>query len=315
MSGKGDKAGKRCYTELTLFGQIIKATSQTAENGAAVIRGRGGTAVKTGQLTKRAAALLLALLLAAGLVPSAAAESPAVPAPAPFDVELVMAGNAVAGYGIKGPGGAPLKPRKAPDMKGRGIADSPGAEPDYRGVVGYVSLQDSWSVSWFNTFTQTPWQMPFYEEKDGVWKVAGTVRHKTPVLVVDQRIREGLGHKYTGYLRVIRLDNNHMGWIDAAQFVTVPYWTYELKDAVRYGYCIAVYRDRSRHGPMDRKKHRGTLPDGLRILMCYTVSARYFSPDKADNPLLGIVFRSREKQDAYARTFLFFNENDLTLVY
>ena len=58
-----------------------------------------------------------------------------------------------------------------------------------------------------------------------------------------------------------------------------------------------------------------TLPEGLRVLRCYTVSARYHSPDKKNNPLLGIVFRSKEKKDAYTRMFLFFNQDDLTLIY
>jgi hypothetical protein len=84
---------------------------------------------------------------------------------------------------------------------------------------------------------------------------------------------------------------------------------------MKYGYCIAVYRNKSRYEPMDRKKHRGTLPDGLRVLMCYTLASRYFSPNRPSNPLLGIVFKSSEKKESYARSFLFFNEDDLTLIY
>ena len=269
--------------------------------------------MKTGKLTKKAAALLLAILLAAGSFAAAIAEAPA--APAAMDVDLIMAKNAITGFNIKGSDGHLLEPRRAVEMKGRGVPDEYGVEPDYRGVVGYASLQTSWDVSQFNTFTQTPWQLPVYEKKGDDWVVDDTIKHKTPVLVVDQEIRESKGHKYIGYLKAVRLDIHKMIWIDVTQFVTVPYWTYELNEAVKYGYCIAVYRDTSRLEPMDKKKHRGALPEGLRVLMCYTVSARYHSPDKKNNPLLGIVFKSKEKKDAYTRTFLFFNQKDLTLIY
>ena len=269
--------------------------------------------MKTGTNAGRAAAALLALLLALGTLASAAAETPA--APAAMDIDLLMAQNAVAGFGIRGKDGHLLVPRRAPEMNGRGEPDSPGAEPDYRGVVGYMSLQSSWEVSRFNTFTRTPWQLPVYERNGGEWAVTDSIKHKTPVLVVDQEIREGIGHKFMGYLQVIRLDIHRMVWVDVAQFVTVPYWTFGLQDAIRYGYCIAVYRDTSRCEPMDRKKHRGSLPDGLRILMCDRKTSRYFSPSRATNPLLGIVFRGREAKDAWSRTFLFFNQEDLTLIY
>jgi len=270
--------------------------------------------VRTAKLTRRMAALLLSLAMATGLVFAAQADETAVSAP--MDVDLIMAKNAIAGFNVKGPDGHLLEPRRAPEMQGRGLPDEQGVEPDYRGVVGYASLQTSWEVSQFNTFTQTPWQLPVYEEKNGDWEAAAdSIKHKTPVLVIDQKIRESKGHKFIGYLKVVRLDIHRIVWLDVTQFVTVPYWTYDLREAVRYGYCIAVYRNKTRHEPMDRKKHRGTLPDGLRVLMCYTISSRYFSPDKENNPLLGIVFKGKEKKDAYTRTFLFFNQEDLTLLY
>lgn len=259
---------------------------------------------------RRILALALAALLCAGFSASAAAESPE-----PVDVDLIMAQNAAVAFSLKGPDGKLLKPRKAEELKGRGEPDVVGEEPDYRGIVGYMALQTSWEVSRFNTFTQTPWLLPVYENTGEKWKVVDTIKHKTPVLVVEQRIREQKGHKFAGYLKVVRLDTHHMIWVDVKQFVTVPYWTMDLEKAVQYGYVIAVYRNNSRYEPMDNKKHRGTLPDGLRVLMCDTKTARYFSKDPEHNPLLGIVFRSKEEKDAYYRTFLFFNRDDLSMVY
>ena len=259
---------------------------------------------------RRAFALLLALLLAAGMVPCTLAEAGRGVA----DVDLIMAQNAVEAFGIRDGEGNPVVPRKEPGIKGRGEPDDYGVEPDYRGIVGYVSLQTSWDVSQFNTFAQIPWEMPAYEKQGDEWTVTGMIQHKTPVLVLDQVLKEEKGHKFRGYLKVFRLDNQKVTWIDAKQFVTVPYWTLDLPEAVNYGFCIAVYRSRSRYEPMDRTRHRGTLPDGLRILMCARPTSRFFSPEKETNPLLGIVFRNMEAP-AYYRTFLFFNPEDLILVY
>jgi len=260
---------------------------------------------------RRAAVLLLVLLLLAGMLPPACAET----APDRADVDLVMARKAVYVFSLKGRDGEPLSPRKDPDLYGRGEPLVYGEEPDYVGVVGYMALQNHWDVSRFNTFSEVPWLLPEYRRDGDNWQITGTIQHKTPVLVVDQVLREEKGHKFAGYVQVVRLDTLARVWVDVRQFTTVPYWTLELDEAVQYGFCIAVYKDRSRYEPTDRKNHRGTLPEGFRILMCCTRVSRYFSPDRENNPLPGIVFRSAEEKDSYYRTFLFFNPDDLTLVY
>ena len=267
--------------------------------------------MKTGK-TRRAAALLLIVALLAGLPVLAGADR----RDQNVDLDVVMAQSVVAEYALMDDQGNFLQPRRAPELKGRGDPEAKGVEPDYRGVLGYMALQNDWEVSRFNTFTQTPWQLPVYAKDGDKWKIVDTIRHKTGVLVIDQEIRESMGYKYTGYLEVIRLDTNDRVWIDVAQFATVPYWTLPLSEAMNYGFCIAVYRNNSRTEPMDGKKHLGTLPDGLRVLMCdRKTSYRYISPDRENHPLLGIVFRSKEASESYFRSFLYFNPEDLTLVY
>ena len=259
----------------------------------------------------RTGALLLALLLLLSACLSAQAED------SMGDVTLVLAQDAVSMFGLTDPQGSPLQPRTAQEMNGRGFPDEAGIEPDYRGVVGFAALQTDWEVSRFNTFTSTPWVLPVYDRDGDGWKQRenDVIRHKTPVLVADQVLREEKGHKFRGYLDVIRLDTRERVWIDVTQFATVPYWTLELSEAMKYGYCIAVYRNNSRYEPMDKKAHRGTVPEGTRVLMCYSNPPKYFSPDKEHNPLLGIIFRSREKSEAHFRTFLFFHADDLTMIY
>ncbi len=261
---------------------------------------------------QRVGALLAALVLLLSVCPAGQAKT----AEGPDSVTMILAEDAVRQYGLLDAEGNPLTPRAAPEMKGRGSPDEPGKEPDYRGVVGYMALQSSWDMSRFSTFASSPWVLPVYERNGQRWKAAGDIQHKTPVLVTDQCLKEGRGHKFAGYLRVVRLDSGEPAWIDVTQFVTVPYWTMDLEDAVGCGYCIAVYSDRSGIAPVDRKGTRGTLAADTRVLMCDPLfSLHYISPDKGNNPLLGIVFRDGETEGTYYRTFLFFSPADLTLIY
>ena len=259
----------------------------------------------------RAGALVLALLLLGMCAPVCAEQNSST------DITLMLAQNASDELALKNAEGEPLRPRSAPEKLGRGFPDEVKTEPDYRGVVGYAALQTDWDVSRFNTFTSTPWILPVYERDGDTWTEAADdmIRHKTPVLVTDQVIREGLGHKYMGYLSVIRLDTLEQAWIDVINFATVPYWRLPLEQAMQYGYCIAVYRNVSRNEPLDIKAHRGALPDGTRVLMCFSNPPRYFSSDRERNPLLGIVFRSKVEGESFYRTFLFFSPDDLTMIY
>ena len=258
---------------------------------------------------RRAAALALLVTLLVSVCLPAPVKADAA------DVDLMLANSAVSMLGLTDAEGNLIQPRKTPEVLGRGNPDVTGVEPDYRGTVGYVALQTGWEVSRFNTFTQTPWMLPEYGQEGTKWKVVGAVAHKTPVLVTDQQIKEERGHKFNGYLKVIRLDTFEEAWINVIHFVTAPYWTLNLTEAVSYGYCIAVYSNTSGVMPTDRKGNRGTLQEGTRVLMCEKRTARYVSPDKQNNPLPGIIFRSGEEQDSYYRTFLFFNAGDLTLTY
>ena len=277
-------------------------------------RRQGGKTVKTGKWINRLGAglLALALLLSCGVPALADPEMPAV------DLDLLLAENAAAMFRPKDADGNLLTPHKDLTLQGRGIPDTAGEEPDYRGIVGFMALQTDWEVSRFSTFANMPWLLPTYDrDGKGGWKQIGSIRHKQAVMVVDQEIQESKGKKYAGYLQVIRLDVNDKLWVDVKNFVTVPYWTLPLEEAVQYGYCVAVYREKSRELPMDKKRHHGPLPEGTRVLMCdrRTMLSRLLSPSPATNPLPGIIFRSSEQGKAHLRNFLFFNPEDLTLVY
>ena len=257
--------------------------------------------------------LVTALFLAAGLPAAKAATQEKAAA----DIDIILALDVAGTLDLKGPNGSPLMIHRLAGSAGRGAHSKGEPEPDYIGVLGYAALQTGWDVTRFNTFVQTPWQLPWYEEDEkGSMKVANVINHKTPVLVFEQKIHESFGYSYTGYLHVARLDTFETGWIDVTQFVTVAYWKMELSEARKYGYCIAAYREKSRFLPMDGKGRRGPLPDGERVLLVdWKSSSRYTTKDKENNPYLGIIFRDSKDPNAYYRTFLHFNPEDLTLIY
>lgn len=274
-------------------------------------RRQGGNTVRAGKRAgfSGACALLLALLMFLSVSVSAQA--------APNDLSeltLMLAQNAADNYRLTDAQGQLIRPRLAPELKGRGSPDEDGVMPDYVGIAGYAALQTDWKVSRFNSFASTPWILPVYRE-DEAELPNDMIRHKTPVLVVDQYLRAGKGGKYTGMLDVIRLDTMKSCRINVINFVTVPYWTLDLSEAVKYGYCIAIYRSADGHKPMDRKGHRGMLPEGTYVLMCFSNPPKYTSPDTENNPLMGIVFRNKSGNEAQFRTFLFFDPGDLSLVY
>ena len=256
---------------------------------------------------KRASALLLALFLALPAL-SFAEDLAVLP-----DTELLLAGNAIRSFGVTGADGGELVPRRAPEMAGRGVPDHGLDEPDYVGVVGFATLPPSEKVSTFSGFNKTPWGTTAYERDGDKWTASGSIQHKTPVVVVDQVLRPGPDQRYRGYLQVIRLDYNEMLWLKVTQFVTMPYWTYPVTDAVRYGLCVAVYRNASRYEPKDGKARSGPLPDGTHVLLCERGNSHYFTPDEEHNPLLGLVFPEGEASEN--GTFLFFNPKDLMIVY
>ena len=52
----------------------------------------------------------------------------------------------------------------------------------------------------------------------------GSLAHKTPVLVIRQKLKEDGKGGYTGWLQIVRLDTREICYIKASCFATLPYW-------------------------------------------------------------------------------------------
>ena len=260
---------------------------------------------KSGPRKARIPALLLALLL------FAFSPAGALGARLRADADLIIAQNAVIALRLTDENGEFLSPYKAPETPGRGKAGEDGAETDYRGVVGYMAMDNGPELVNFTTFGHTPWQLPVYSREGEDWTVTDAITHKTPVLVVDQALEDAGDGTWRGYLQVVRLDRQALVWVDVAEFVTLPYWTLPLSEAVAYGCCMAHYQNRSRCEPLNPKGYRGPLPDGVRVLVCSAEAVNGVSPEPGGNPMLALLFVDGEETGR----LLFFHPDDLTLVY
>ena len=258
--------------------------------------------------------MLLAVLLLAGVRSGASAAGGAEALA--VDPDMILAKVTVAQLGLKGPDGKALQVRRADYTPGRGASDPAGRTPDYTGVVGYVSLAMDPAVAGSSTYIKPFWQVPVYRpSKDGKTMVkAGTVAHKTVVLVTDQRLKYDHHGAYTGWLEVLRLDNLQQCFLHVSCFVTRPYWEFPITESYKYGYTIAVYRESPGEPPMDETGKAYTLRDGTRLLVLYKGAVPANSPDPANLTVQAAAFLPDETGKIAAH-IIYFRPRDLKTIY
>ena len=228
--------------------------------------------------------------------------------------ELILARDAAARRNLKGQDGEALQVRSSPNTPGRGHADAQGNAPDYVGVIGFAALPNDPEMSKFSVFDKAYWVVPEYELREGNLVQTGTIPHKTPLVVTEQKLEADGNGNYTGLLRVVRLDTARECVIDASCFVTLPYWSLPIREVSEFGCCIAVYRETPGEGPRDGEGNAFTIRDGTRVLIPFD-NGEYAagSPDAVLN-VRGIVFRETAEGTVVPVTVCF-READLVLNY
>ncbi len=203
-------------------------------------------------------------------------------------------------------------------LAGRGQVTSSREVPDYMGVLGYAVVSSDQDLKYNLSFSATPWTIPVYREDKQFWEEAGTIDHKTEVVVIGQKI-EKPSRIYSsstlcpGYVHVIRLDTCKDCWLDVGNFMTNAYWEKSLKEALEEGYCIAVFNQVSDYYPVNRNGSKTELEDGTLVLVPEKFGIYASSPDKTNNPLAAIIFQKLSA--GYDGVEVFFNEKDLKLTY
>ena len=109
------------------------------------------------------------------------------------------------------------------------------------------------------------------------------------------------------------MDTGEACWLNVENFVTSPYWEKSLTSAMEKGYCIARFKQVSDFYPVTKGKDKTALDDGTLILLPMKSKSYSSSPDKTNNPIVGIVFK--EWKYGFGGVDVFFNEADLTLIY
>ena len=199
----------------------------------------------------------------------------------------------------------------------RGTVGTSKYEPDYIGALGYVAVYDTQDLEKNSDFGTTPWKVPVYQKDKQFWEEAGTIDHKTEVVVIGQELempkRSYSTSRCSGYLHVIRMDTGDACWINVENFVTSAYWEKSLSSAMEKGYCIASFKQVSDYYPVTKGKEKTALDDGMLVLLPMKSKNYSSSPDKTNNPIVGIVFK--EWKYGFGGVDVFFNEADLTLIY
>ena len=260
-------------------------------------------------MPRRLFCLLLAVLLLC-LTAGSAAEGPR------FDNEpdVILARDAARQLDLREPGGNPLDVRMDPETAGRGSAREDGAEPDYIGLIGFAVLPDDPEISKFAVFDKAYWTIPLFRKTDDGYTKAGTIVHKSPLVITGQDLKDGGNGRYEGYLEAIRLDTEEQCILEAKCFVTVPYWTLPLQEIPAYGYCIAVYRETAGEGPKDEEGNSCMLRDGTRVLIPIEGACPDENPQPGILQVQGVVFQEEADGKITPKT-VYFREEDLVLNY
>lgn len=199
----------------------------------------------------------------------------------------------------------------------RGAVGSGRSEPNYIGSLGYAAVCEDQRLEKDADFGTTPWKVPVYRKDKQFWEEAGSVDHKTGVVVVGQELkmpeRVYSTSRCSGYLHVIRMDTGEDCWLNVENYVTAAYWEESLLPAQEKGYCIAAFRQVSDYYPVTKGKEKVVLEEGTPVLLPMKSKVYTTSPDKTNNPVAGIVFR--EWKYGFGGVTVFFSAEDLTLVY
>ena len=199
----------------------------------------------------------------------------------------------------------------------RGTVGTSKYEPDYIGALGYAAVYEDQNMEKKSDFGTTPWKIPVYQKDKQFWEEDGTIDHKTEVVVIGQELempkRSYSTSRCSGYLHVIRMDTGKSCWLNVENFVTSPYWERSLTGAMEKGYCIATFKQVSDYYPVTKGKEKTVLDDGTLVLLPMKSKNYASSPDKTNNPIVGIVFK--EWKYGFGGVNVFFNEADLTLTY
>lgn len=199
------------------------------------------------------------------------------------------------------------------DLKGRGLIDYTGMEPDYVNAIGFAAVYTEALLEKNPDFSNTPWVIPVYHKIDDSWELVDTIDHKSKIGIINQELSKENGKEYQGYLEFQEIDSGKRGFISVKNFVTVPYWELNVFSSAEKGYGIAEYKQSSKFTPVYKDGKPATIKKYAKVLLPARGTYYVSIMDRINYQILGIVFEKNNNKLEPA--FVFFNKKDLSLVY
>ena len=182
----------------------------------------------------------------------------------------------------------------APYLKGRGLIDDAGAEPDYVDVIGFAAVYMDEALENNAGYADIPWTVPvFHKNADGKWEQEGYIDHKTRIGILSQELMKRNGKEYQGYLKFQDLKTGRIGYINVRNFVTSSYWEQSLINAVDKGYGIAEFTQKSKYVPAYKDGRPASVKKGTKVLLPAKGTYYVSIMDRINYQIPGIVFENK----------------------
>ena len=198
-------------------------------------------------------------------------------------------------------------------LKGRGLAEVSGLEPNYTHAIGFAAIYSNNKLEENPDSINTPWEVPVFYKTDNGWEPDGTIKHKSKIGIISQELTKKNGKEYQGYLEFQEIETGKRGYINVKNFITVPYWDLAISEAVEKGYCIATFNQKSKYIPTLKDGKPAKIKNDTQVLL--PAKGTYFVSimDRVHYQILGMVFEIKDK--AVEPQYIFFNKKDLTIDY
>lgn len=198
-------------------------------------------------------------------------------------------------------------------LKGRGLVDISGIEPNYINAMGFAAVYSNNKLDGNPDSINTPWEVPVFHKTDSGWEQDGTIEHKSKIGIISQELTKKNGKEYQGYLEFQEIQTGKRGYINVINFITVPYWDLAISEAVEKGYCIATYNQKSKYTPVLKEGKQAKIKNGTQVFL--PAKGTYYTSimDRVHYQILGIVFET--KNNKTEPQYIFFNKNDLSIDY
>lgn len=198
-------------------------------------------------------------------------------------------------------------------LKGRGLVDVSGVEPNYINTIGFATVYSNNKLEENPDSINTPWNVPVFHKTDSGWEMADTIEHKSKIGIISQELTKKNGKEYQGYLEFHEIATGRRGYINVVNFITVPYWDLAISEAVEKGYGIATFNQKSKYTPALKDGKPFKIQNDTQVLL--PAKGTYYTSimDRVHYQILGIVFVT--KNNKVEPQYVFFNKKDLSINY